>query len=110
MRYDDPRGDFGRNDRQRQIVEAVIQEGAQISSVTRVGSILNQVGKSVRTDLDLDGMWKIQSKYRDARHNVEQMEISGNGTRINGVYYLEVPDDELARVQGELRRHLNLDS
>ncbi|KHF38249.1 LCP family glycopolymer transferase [Halalkalibacter okhensis] len=110
MRYEDPRGDFGRNDRQRQIVDAVIQEGAQISSITRVGSILNEVGKSVRTDLDLDDMWKVQSNYRDARHNVEQLEMSGNGTRINGVYYLEVPNDELERVRGELRGHLGLNS
>ncbi|WP_332628477.1 LCP family protein [Halalkalibacter flavus] len=110
MRYDDPRGDFGRNDRQRQIVDAVIQEGAQISSITRVGSILSEVGKSVRTDLDLDGMWTIQSKYRDARHNVEQMEIHGDGTQIDGIYYLIVPDDELARVRGELREHLQLDN
>ncbi|ARK32467.1 LCP family glycopolymer transferase [Halalkalibacter krulwichiae] len=109
MRYEDPRGDFGRNDRQRQIVEAVIQEGAQISSITRAGSILEEVGKSVRTDLDLDAMWKIQDKYRDARHHVEQMEISGVGTRINGIYYLEVPDEEVSRVSNELRVHLGLE-
>ncbi|WP_332695132.1 LCP family protein [Halalkalibacter lacteus] len=109
MRYEDPRGDFGRNDRQRQIVEAVIQEGAQISSVTRVGSILNEVGKSVRTDLDLDGMWKVQSKYRGARHSVEQLEIKGNGTKIDGIYYLEIPNDEVERVQAELRGHLELE-
>jgi LCP family protein required for cell wall assembly len=109
MRYDDPRGDFGRNDRQREIVEAVIQEAAQISSISRVGSILNEVGKSVRTDLDLDDMWKIQGKYIDARHSVEQMEIKGSGTTINGVYYLQIPEEEVARVSGELRGHLELD-
>ena len=109
MRFDDPRGDFGRNDRQRQIVDAVIQEGAQVSSITRVGSILDEVGRSVRTDLDLDGMWKIQSKYRDARHSIEQMQITGSGTRINGIYYLEVPDEEIKRVQRELREHLELE-
>ncbi|MFC0471065.1 LCP family protein [Halalkalibacter kiskunsagensis] len=108
MRYEDPRGDFGRNDRQRQIVEAVIQEGAQIGSITKVGSVLNEVGKSVRTDLDLDGMWTVQSKYRGARHSVEQLEIKGNGTRIDGIYYLEIPSDEVERVQAELRGHLEL--
>jgi LCP family protein required for cell wall assembly len=109
MRYEDPRGDFGRNDRQRQIVEAVIQEGAQISSITKAGKVLDEVGKSVRTDLDLDEMWKIQSKYRGARHSVEQMEIKGNGTKINGIYYLEIPNEEVERVQAELRGHLELE-
>ncbi|WP_227938615.1 LCP family glycopolymer transferase [Alkalihalobacillus deserti] len=109
MRYEDPRGDFGRNNRQREIVEAVIQEGAQISSITKAGDVLNEVGKSVRTDLTLDDMWKIQSNYRSARHSVEQMEIKGSGTKMNGVYYLQIPDEEVARVQSELRTHLGLE-
>ncbi|GAE31340.1 LCP family glycopolymer transferase [Alkalihalobacillus hemicellulosilyticus] len=108
MRYEDPRGDFGRNDRQRQIVEAMVQEAAHIGSITRVGEILNVVGGSVRTDLSLDEMWKIQSNYRDARHTVEQMQISGSGTTIDGIYYFEVPDEEVARVRDELREHLEL--
>ncbi|WP_332695102.1 LCP family protein [Halalkalibacter lacteus] len=110
MRKKDPRGDFGRNDRQRQIIDAVIQEGAQLSSVTRVGDILGAVGQSVRTDLSLDDMWKVQSKYRDARHNIEQMEVKGNSTTINGIYYLQVPDAEVARVRTELRNHLGLET
>ncbi|GAF65032.1 putative transcriptional regulator [Bacillus sp. TS-2] len=110
MRYDDPRGDFGRNDRQRQVVDAVIQEGAQFSSITRVGSILEAVGGSVRTDLDLSSIWDIQSNYKEARHSVEQMEIKGNNSMINGIYYLQIPDEEVARVSQELREHLELES
>jgi LCP family protein required for cell wall assembly len=110
MRKDDPRGDFGRNDRQRQIVEAVIQEAAQISSITRAGDMLNVVGNSVRTDLTLEDMWKVQSNYRNARHSIEQMEINGSGTTINGIYYLLVSDEERNRVSSDLRSHLGLDS
>ncbi|KGA95767.1 transcriptional regulator [Alkalihalobacillus alcalophilus ATCC 27647 = CGMCC 1.3604] len=110
MRYEDPRGDFGRNDRQRQIVDAVIQEGAQFSSITKAGQILSAVGESVRTDLDLNGIWAIQSNYKEARHNVEQMEITGSGKRIDGIYYLQIPDEEVNRVSQELRAHLELDT
>ncbi len=39
--------------------------------------VTNTVGQSVRTDMDLNRMWSIQSNYRDARHNIEQLEISG---------------------------------
>jgi LCP family protein required for cell wall assembly len=109
MRKGDPRGDFGRNDRQRQIVEAVIQEAAQLGSITRVGDVLSTVGSSVQTDLDLDDMWHVQSNYRGARHNVEQIEITGSGTSIDGIYYLQVPEEEVARVSTELRGHLELD-
>jgi LCP family protein required for cell wall assembly len=109
MRKEDPRGDFGRNDRQREIVDAVIQEAANIGTVTKAGGILGAVGESVRTNMTLDEMWKLQANYRDARHNVEQMEIKGNNATINGIYYLQVPDDELARVRSELRGHLGLE-
>jgi LCP family protein required for cell wall assembly len=109
MRKQDPRGDFGRNDRQRQIVDAVIQEAANFSTITKAGSVLDAVGQSVRTDMTLDSMWKLQSNYRDARHNIEQMEIQGNNATINGIYYLQIPDDELARVRAELREHLELE-
>ncbi|WP_315614371.1 LCP family protein [Alkalihalobacillus sp. MEB130] len=108
MRKEDPRGDFGRNDRQREIVDAVIQEAANIGTITKAGGILGAVGQSVRTDMTLDEMWKLQSNYRDARHNVEQMEIKGNNATINGIYYLQIPDDELARVRSELKEHLEL--
>ncbi|WP_078555890.1 LCP family protein [Bacillus alkalicellulosilyticus] len=109
MRKKDPRGDFGRNARQRQVVEAVIQEGAQFSSITRVGDILGIVGQSVRTDLLLDDMWTIQSKYSPARHHIEQIELTGEGTNINGIYYLNIPEEEIQRVRHELRAHLEID-
>ncbi len=109
MRKNDPDGDFGRNTRQRQLVDAVIHEGAQISSVTKAGSILDALGNNVRTNLTFDEMRDLQSNYRQARHDLEEFEISGNGTRINGVYYLEVPEDERQRISGELKNHLKVD-
>ncbi|MFV8826387.1 LCP family protein [Alkalihalobacterium sp. APHAB7] len=108
MRFDDPRGDFGRNDRQRQVINGIIQEGAQISSITRLDDMLRVIGTNVKTDLDFDAMNKIQSKYREARHSVQEIQISGSGTRINGIYYLIVPDEEIARVSNELKEHLEI--
>ncbi|MBU9723066.1 MULTISPECIES: LCP family protein [Bacillaceae] len=109
MRKQDTRGDFGRNDRQRQIVMAIIEEGAQFSSITRAGSILDALGDNVLTDVSFDNMVKIQEKYRSARHNMETIEITGSGTRIDNIYYLVVPEEERLRVSGELRTHLGLD-
>ncbi|MEB1808302.1 MAG: LCP family protein [Bacillaceae bacterium] len=108
MRKQDPRGDFGRNDRQRQVINGVIQEGAQISSITRLDDMLRAIGSNVKTDLDFDGMNKIQSKYREARHSVEELQISGAGQRINGIYYYIVPPAEINRVSNELKEHLEL--
>jgi polyisoprenyl-teichoic acid--peptidoglycan teichoic acid transferase len=108
MRKEDSRGDFGRNDRQREVVEAVILEAADISSVSRAGEILDTVGSSVRTDLTLTEMWKIQSNYRGARHNVEQMAVTGENERIDGIYYVIVSEEDRQQVTNELREHLEL--
>jgi LCP family protein required for cell wall assembly len=108
MRKEDPRGDFGRNDRQRQIVEAVMKEAANLGTMTKAGGILSAIGGSIRTDMTLDEMWMLQTNYREARHDVEQMQINGENVTINGIYYLQVPDEELTRIQSELRGHLEL--
>ncbi|MFB3170028.1 LytR family transcriptional regulator [Neobacillus sp. 179-C4.2 HS] len=108
MRYDDPNGDFGRNTRQRQIIEQVIKEGASLSSLTNFSDIFQAIGTNVKTNLTFDQMMDIQKNYKTAGSNIQQMEIKGQGTKINRIYYLLVPEDERLRVQNELKAQLEL--
>jgi polyisoprenyl-teichoic acid--peptidoglycan teichoic acid transferase len=108
MRYEDPRGDFGRQTRQRQIIQGVINKGASFSSLTKFDEIFAALGKNVKTNLTFDEMVDIQKNYKEAGKNIQQMEIKGSGTKINEIYYLMVPDSEKQRVQSELKSHLNL--
>ena len=108
MRYEDPRGDFGRQIRQRQIIQAIINKGASLSSLTKFQDIFTALGDNVKTNLAFNEMVDIQKNYKDASHSVEQIEIKGSGTKINGVYYLIVSPDEKQRVQNELKDHLEL--
>lgn len=109
MRREDSRGDLGRNERQREIVNAMIDEGAQFSSITRVTSIMDAVGGNVLTNLDFDKMNKLLQNYSGARHNQETMEVEGVGETIDGIWYLLVPDEERERISTELRTHLELE-
>lgn len=108
MRYDDPRGDFGRQLRQRQIIQAVLNEGASLSTLTNYNDIFTALGKNVKTNMTFDEMVDIQKHYKDAAKNVEQMTITGSGTKINDIYYLIVSDTEQQRVQNELKTQLGL--
>lgn len=108
MRYEDPRGDFGRQTRQRQIIQGVINKGASFSSLTKFDDIFSALGKNVKTNLTFDEMTDIQKHYKDVGKNIKQMELKGSGTKIDKVYYLMVPDEERQRVQGELKAHLDL--
>jgi anionic cell wall polymer biosynthesis LytR-Cps2A-Psr (LCP) family protein len=47
MRYQDPRGDFGRQDRQKQIIMKIIQKGATFTSL-RKNDLLGVLGQNIR--------------------------------------------------------------
>jgi polyisoprenyl-teichoic acid--peptidoglycan teichoic acid transferase len=108
MRYEDPRGDFGRQTRQRQIIQGVINEGASLSSLTNFSNIFIALGNNVRTNLTFDQMVDIQKNYKDAGKSIQQIEIKSQGTKINGIYYGLVSPEEKQLVQSELKTHLEL--
>ncbi|WP_078579025.1 LCP family glycopolymer transferase [Salipaludibacillus agaradhaerens] len=110
MRKEDPRGDLGRNERQRQIVHGMIKEGAQLSSITRAQSILDALGNNIMTNLTFDNMVSLQQNYMSATRNQETLELTGTGDMIDGVWYLIVPEEERLQLSGELRTHLGLES
>ncbi|MFP7477091.1 LCP family protein [Terribacillus saccharophilus] len=98
MRHLDPDGDFGRNARQRQVIEAVINEGANIKSVGRIDDLLDVLGKNVQTNINLASMRHLLTDYRNVRHSVQEHEMRGEGTKIDGIYYLIVPEDEITAI------------
>ncbi|MBT2738104.1 LytR family transcriptional regulator [Bacillus sp. ISL-7] len=108
MRYEDPRGDFGRQTRQRQIIQAVINEGASVSTLTNFSDIFTALGKNVKTNLTFDQMVDIQKNYKEAGKSIQQMEIKEQGTKINKIYYGLVSLAEKQRVQNELKAQLEL--
>lgn len=108
MRFEDPRGDFGRNDRQRKIVMGMIESGAQLSSLTNMGPILKSLGGNVTTSLSFSEMVSIGNHYRSARHNLEEIQISGTDRIIDGIYYYIVSDEEREKISQMLKEHLEL--
>lgn len=106
MRKEDPRGDIGRNERQRSVIKAAIEEAASFSSITKISDILGILGGNVRTDLKMDQMQMLFTNYRQTRNNIDTMEISGSGEMIDGVWYYVVPDEELNRIQTEIKDHM----
>ncbi|MGG1481921.1 LCP family protein [Bacillus smithii] len=106
MRHLDPNGDFGRNQRERQVITAILHKATSISSVTHYQDILNTLGNNVKTNLTFQDMMNIRANYRSCLSNVENYEIKGTGQKINGIYYLIVPDEEKAKVTHMLKENL----
>ncbi|WP_404455301.1 LCP family protein [Virgibacillus necropolis] len=100
MRHLDPNGDFGRTKRQRQVIQAVIDKGASVASVNKIDSMIDVLGDNMATNMDFDDMKNLLFNYADVRKNVVSYMMKGNGTKIDGVYYLLVSDEEVAKVHG----------
>lgn len=108
MRYDDPRGDFGREERQRKIIEALINEGKKIENLTGYKDILISLQKNLETNFTIQEMFDIQKDYRGASENIEQKQLQGTGTIIKGIYYYQIPEQNRLALSNELRQQLGL--
>ncbi|NHM30006.1 LytR family transcriptional regulator [Neobacillus terrae] len=108
MRHEDPRGDFGRQLRQREIIQAIIHEGASVSSLANYNSIFNAIGKNVKTNLTFDEMVDIQKNYKAAGNNMEQISMKEQGTMIDKIYYGIVSPEEKQKIQNDLKDHLEI--
>ncbi|MGI8315824.1 LCP family protein [Halobacillus mangrovi] len=105
MRYKDPNGDFGRNERQRQVIKGIIDKGASIGSVNKIGNVMDVLGNNVTTNLDFNTMKDLMLNYRSAQQNMTTYQMTGSGTKINGVYYLQVSDQEIQEVHNKIKEY-----
>ncbi|EJS78505.1 polyisoprenyl-teichoic acid--peptidoglycan teichoic acid transferase TagU [Bacillus cereus] len=109
MRKQDPRGDFGRQMRQRQVMQAVIKKGASFSSLASYGDVLTAIQKNVKTNLTQDQMFDMQMNYKNCLQNSEDIQIPGDGHKAaDGIWYYYVPDAAKQDLTNKLRAHLEV--
>ena len=108
MRKDDPRGDFGRAERQREVISKIIEKGKSFSTLTKYDDILTALEDNIKTNLTLNDMIGIQSSYKPAAETIEKLEIKGDGKMINGGWYFLVEDETRQSISNELREQLGL--
>lgn len=102
MRHLDNNGDFGRQARQRQVINAIVDKGASVSSINKVDNILEVLGDRVKTNMTFSEMKDIQSGYSGARKNKKTLELKGSGSKIDGVYYWVPSDESVNSIKSEL--------
>ncbi len=107
MRYDDPRGDFGRQIRQRQVVQAVADKMTEDFSIRRFNAVLDALGKNVKTNVPFSVARTVVTDYRDALRNVKTLSLDGSGgIESDGIYYWHPTDKSLKEVQAQLQNAL----
>lgn len=106
-RYNDPRGDYGRQTRQGQVITAVLKKLQSAKTLMQFNDIFNIIGDNVKTDLTWDNMTTLFSDYRSAMDHISQNSLKGDGKMINGLSYQVVSTSELARVKSLINTNLN---
>ncbi|WJQ80069.1 LCP family glycopolymer transferase [Brevibacillus brevis] len=102
MRYEDPKGDLGRNERQQEIIKALLDKGVTLASPTRLNDVLTTMGKYVKTNMTFDVMKQLALSYSTAVTSVETIRLEGKGQMINGIYYYIVSPQERERLTESL--------
>lgn len=106
MRYEDPQGDHGRNERQRSVMKAILRHILNITSITRFNKIADALGNHVKTNISFDE-WKMMTfRYRDAFDTIDTEKVRGSGKIITGIYYYIVTNEERERIRGLLQDYL----
>ncbi|MDN2452998.1 LCP family protein [Lactobacillus sp. UCMA15818] len=107
MRYQDSRGDYGRQLRQRLVLEGLVKKIATVQGITNYQNILSALSSNMKTDITFNEMKTIATKYRSA-DKVKQIQLQGYGKMIDGISFQVVPQKNVDAVTTELKSALEL--
>lgn len=107
MRYQDPRGDYGRQLRQRLVITQLVKKGMKINNLVKYRSILDAISSNMKTDLTFDQMKFLATDYREAG-NIKQLQLQGQGQQIDGVDYEVVSQSNLNQLTQKLKTALEI--
>lgn len=112
MRYQDPEGDYGRQKRQREVIQKVIAKVLSLNSVSHYQQILRAVSDNMQTNIEISPttipqlLW-----YQDALKKIESQQLRGeDATLADGGSYQIVTSDHMLEMQNILRESLGLET
>ena len=107
MRYQDPEGDYGRQKRQREVIQKVVEKVLSLNSVSHYQSILKALSTNMQTNIDLSAK-SIPSLlgYKDSFKTIESQQLKGEGEMLQGISYQIVSREHMLEMQNILRRSL----
>ena len=103
MRYDDPNGDFGRQERQRDIITALVEKGRDDFSIARFNNMLDVLGNNAKTNMTFKDLRTLSKDYMEAFKDQDVLRLEGSGGKeSDGIYYWHPDEASLAQVKDYL--------
>ena len=107
MRYDDPKGDYGRQERQRLVITALLRKSISYKTVLNK-SFLDSISNESKTDMMFSQMTKLALNYRNAAKTVKSDNVQGTGKMISGQSFQMVSTSERQMASNNIRDNLGL--
>ncbi|MEO4055580.1 LCP family protein [Solibacillus sp. CAU 1738] len=109
IRYEDPRGDFGRQLRQKQLIEAITAKAASPKTILKINDVFEVLGDNVQMNFSANNLFQLQKLYSNLDKNIDQLQFQqGTGGYIGKSWYYTLNEDELEDISNILGRHLDL--
>lgn len=107
MRYMDPNGDYGRTQRQRLVISAILKKTASPQMLFNK-QFMHSISSNVRTNLTFKEMISIAGAYYQAKNNVVTKSAAENTVMHGGLSYQVFPRSEKQKTTNQLRSSLDL--
>lgn len=111
MRYEDLDGDYGRQKRQRMVIEGILDKATSSSMLSNYQGVLAALSNNVQTNFPVSEFLSMQSSgYLAATKNIKPLQMVGaSGRGSDGIWYHFVPDEDLLHMQALLQTELEMD-
>lgn len=106
--YDD---DMARGQRQMELMKAIFQETAKTKSIGKYGSLIDSIGKNMKTNLEFEEMVSLHDYVlRKNDIEIDTMQLNGNHAYIDDIYYYRLKDQSVTEIKSKLHVHLELEN
>ena len=110
MRKRDPRGDFGREERQQQVIQAILSKVKSPQTILKMDDYAKVFSDNISTNMKMSGGISLAKHLPNINsQDFETLKIQGHDDTINGIYYYVPEEESINEISSKLRVHLDLD-
>lgn len=100
-----PKGDFGRIERQQKFLKALVEQSTQLSSLFKLPYLINIFAQNAQTDMTMGEMLGLANFLKSVdRKNLEMVMLPGEVKRIGGLSYVIPDEQEIKEILGRIKK------
>ncbi|WP_051271406.1 LCP family protein [Shimazuella kribbensis] len=109
MRKEDPQGDHGRNKRQQEVINKILDKIVSFNSISNFSKITDAVGNNLSYSINPNEFLSLATIYKNTPKNkIETLTAKVEDKKVSGVWYSFMQESERKRISTTLKEVLGL--